>query len=345
MNSKRILITPLNWGLGHATRCIPVIRLLLQLKHKVFIASDGVALDLLRKEFPELTFFELPGYNITYSKTSAWLSTLLHTSKILKVIELEHQQTEIVVSQNSIEVIISDNRYGCWSKNTKSIFISHHLNLPMPKGLGWVQGAANAFLKKKIKKFNEIWIPDNDNREFSGTLSHTNLPVTFVGILSRFKKVATQQQKIYRLAVVLSGPEPQRTLLEKIVLPQVIALNVPTIFVRGLLNEKMGESEIINYLTSDELENVLNQSEIVIGRSGYSTVMDLAVLGKKAIFIPTPGQPEQEYLSEKLMQARIALSVQQKKFELTDTLELSLEYSGFGVSRSNNLLMNAIEDL
>jgi UDP:flavonoid glycosyltransferase YjiC (YdhE family) len=345
---KKVLVTPLNWGLGHATRCVPIVRLLLQRGHEVLIASDGDSLMLLKKEFPALAFFELPSYNIQYSRNiPAWLFTLWRTPKFLKSIRREHAVVEKLIHENLIELIVSDNRYGCRSKNVQSVFMSHQLNLIMPSGMKWMGGIINFFHSRLIKKFNAIWVPDAQNSVLSGELSRSNLRVEFVGVLSRFEK-SIEIQQVNKLVVVLSGPEPQRTLLEKNLLPQVIALNLPSIFVRGLLNEKMGESEIdqvkiVNYLKSDTLQNVMEQSEIIISRSGYSTIMDLAVLKKKAILIPTPGQPEQEYLASKYMNDRIAYSTDQEVLDLADALELSTEYLGFEHKASDELLLKAFD--
>jgi hypothetical protein len=344
--SKKILVAPLNWGLGHATRCVPIIRLLLHRGHTVYIASDGDSLTLLKKEFPTLTFFELPSYNIQYSRNiPAWLFTLWRTPKFLKSIKREHREIEKLILENPIDLIIADNRYGCWSGKIQSVFMSHQLNLIMPPGAKWMGGIINFFHRRLIKKFNTVWIPDGENSKLSGELTRSNLKAEFVGILSRFEK-SKDVQRVNRLTVVLSGPEPQRTLLEKNLLPQVIALNLPGVFVRGLLNEKMGESEIdevkiINYLTSKDLQKVIEQSEVIVSRSGYSTVMDLAVLGKKAILIPTPGQPEQEYLAQKFMNEQIAYATDQEVLDLADAMELSPEYSGFDVKASDELLGKA----
>lgn len=345
---KKVLVAPLNWGLGHATRCVPIIRLLLERGHTVFIGSDGDSLLLLKKEFPALTFFELPSYSIQYSRNiPAWLFTLWRTPRFLKSIKREHAAIKKLVTENSIELIIADNRYGCRSKKIQSVFMSHQLNLMMPSGMKWMGAIINFFHRLLIKKFNAIWVPDAENHVLSGELSKSNLNAEFVGVLSRFKKSEGVQQ-VNKLAIVLSGPEPQRTLLEKNLLPQVITLNLPTVFVRGLLNEKMGESEIdqvkiINYLTSDTLQKVLSQSDIIVARSGYSTIMDLAVLKKKAILVPTPGQPEQEYLANKFMKDKVAYATDQEVLDIADALELSSEYFGFAYPASEELLLKAFD--
>lgn len=348
--SKRILIAPLNWGLGHATRCIPIIRLLLHRGHTVMIASDGDSLELLKREFPNLSFFELPPYNIRYSKNiPAWLYTLWRTPKFLKSIKREQRAIEKLVREHQVDLIIADNRYGCRVKSVQSVFISHQLNLIMPSGTKWMGRIINFFHKRIIRKFDTVWVPDAESHSLSGNLSKSTLKAEFIGIQSRFNKSEETDLK-NKLVVVLSGPEPQRTLLEKNLLPQVILLNLPAVFVRGMLNEKMGASEIdqvkiFNYLQSDDLQKVIEQSEVVVSRSGYSTLMDLAVLHKKAILIPTPGQPEQEYLARKFKEERVAYCGDQELIDLEDALELSGEYSGFKNKVSQDLLIKAFEKL
>lgn len=345
---KRVLIAPLNWGLGHATRCIPVIHALQQRGHTVFIASDGDALTVLKREFPQLKSFELPSYNVRYSRNlPVWMKTALRIPYFMKAIQREQHRAEAIIQSNAIDVVIADNRYGCRSRKAHSIFISHQLNLPAPSGLRWMKGILNFLQNRLIKKFNSVWIPDGNDRLLSGSLSETNLPADFIGIQSRFVP-STDHPAVYRLAVVLSGPEPQRTLLEKNLLPQVIALNVPSVFVRGTLQEKMGEHEvdqvkIFNYLPSGKLEEIIKQSALIIARSGYSTIMDMAVLGKKAVFIPTPGQPEQEYLADKFSRENVAVALQQDDFDLPEAMELSGAYSGFNIADSHELLLQAFE--
>lgn len=348
--SKRVLIAPLNWGLGHATRCIPIIQALLQRGHTVLIASDGDALTVLQREFPSLTLFELPSYNVRYSRNlPVWLKTAFMIPALRKVIQHEQRVVERIVQAHNIDVLIADNRYGCWSQKIHSVFISHQLNLPAPSGFRWLKGVLNFSQNKLIKKFNTIWIPDSQDRLLSGSLSETKRKADFIGIQSRLNR-STQYQTVYPFVVVLSGPEPQRTLLEKNLLPQVIALNVPAVFVRGTVQEKMGEHEvdqvkIFNYVNSAALEKIINQSDLVVARSGYSTIMDIAALGKKAIFIPTPGQPEQEYLADKFMKAKIAFSVRQDEVDLIDALESSTGYSGFATQLSDTLLNEAIRKI
>ncbi|NBP69699.1 MAG: glycosyltransferase, partial [Cytophagia bacterium] len=170
--SKRILITPLDWGLGHATRCIPIIKELLHQNHQVMIASSGLALNLLKEEFPQLTFFQLPSYKATYAR---WLPLMLkvfwQSPFFFFVIRKEHAIVKQLVKDHRIDVVISDNRYGCYAKATKSIFITHQLTIQMPKGLVWLQSMINYVNHLLIKKFNACWVPDFPDQRLTGELT------------------------------------------------------------------------------------------------------------------------------------------------------------------------------
>jgi uncharacterized protein (TIGR00661 family) len=350
--SKKVLVAPLDWGLGHATRCIPVIQELLNRNCEVAIASSGSALELLRKEFPGLRFFRLRPYRVKYPEGRLLvLSLFLQTPRIQGVIAREHKQLEQITLEHRIDLIISDNRYGCWSDKVRSIFIGHQLNIQLPGVLKLVQPIVNFMHRRMIRKFSEVWIPDEEGEtNLTGKLSVTNLPVKHIGILSRLKKAATEIR--YDLAVILSGPEPQRTLLEGIIFDQIRHQeNLKIIVVRGVIegegNWKQVENfVIVNFLQSRKLEEIINQSKLIISRPGYSTIMDLARLGKKAIFIPTPGQTEQEYLAERLMAKRVAYSSAQKNFDLAKALAASAGFTGFSnIAPDNRLLLNAIDEV
>lgn len=330
---KRILITPLDWGLGHATRCIPIIRLLIEKGHDVAIATSGLAFPLLKQEFPHLSFFELPSYQARYSATlPLMLKVFLQSPHFKRVIRQEHRILEKLVTEQAIDVIISDNRYGCYSKKAKSIFITHQLTLLMPSRLRWLQGLVNYFNHRLIRKFDDCWVPDFRTNPITGALTQAvGLTTTFIGMLSRFRKSEVPVNKKYDLLVLLSGPEPQRSLLEKLVVQQVKEYTGNVLLVRGLPNthETVAGVESVNHLPSHELQVAIEASSLVLARSGYTTLMDLYFLEKKAIFIPTPGQTEQEYLAKQLSERGIAFSMEQNQFDLQKALAESKNYTGF----------------
>jgi uncharacterized protein (TIGR00661 family) len=326
---QRVLIAPLDWGLGHAARCIPIIQHLQKIGCEVIIAGEGASLKLLHKEFPLLTVLPLRGYRINYSvhKRFFALKILLQLPKIIGRIKAEHAWLNKVIATNNIDIIISDNRYGLFTKRIPCIFITHQLRIAAP----------SKFLEKRIQKvaynyinrFTECWVPDfNGSINVAGKLSHPlKFPLTptkFIGILSRFEKKEKPEKK-YDWMIVLSGPEPQRTLLEKKLLKIISQLNGIILFVRGLplSDEKIDVPDnciLKNHLATNEMQQAFEESEFIISRSGYTTVMEILSLQKKSILIPTPGQTEQEYLAKHLMKQHWCYA-----FEQDDDLLMHLQ--------------------
>jgi len=353
MRGKRVVVAPLDWGLGHATRCIPIIRELLKRECEVWVASSGSALSLLHKEFPALNYLKLVPYNATYPRYAPlMIAVFLQIPKFLFVIKKEHKQLENFINQYQIDLVISDNRFGCWSEKIPSIFITHQLTILMPTALRWIQSFINYFNHLFIKKFSTCWVPDsNDANNLTGLLSKKqSFPVKHIGILSRFTRGSSNNTIHYEVAVILSGPEPQRTVLEEIIKPQLVKLKGSTILIRGVVEQhptwiQDGSLQIVNFLPSNELEKVILQSKLIVARSGYSTVMDLAILGKRVIFIPTPGQTEQEYLAARLMESNSCFSMSQSNFELNEALQKSEGYTGFSnIEVSSGLLHKALDE-
>lgn len=352
MQNKSVLVAPLDWGLGHATRCIPIIQLLLKKGNTVHIASSGDALMLLRNEFPELTCFQLPSYRPLYSKHLPFMINIFwQIPKFLDVIAREKKEIQRLCKNNHYDLLISDNRYGCRSSKVKSIFIGHQINIIMPGSLKWFAPIINYFNHKWILRFDQCWIPDESNQSLTGRLTHPLLPRSKkIGILSRFTKKKEVKLK-YQLAVVLSGPEPQRTILEQKLLSQLAGFDIDVILVRGLVGEAEAlkvpaNVTVFNYQNSDQLCSIIEESEWVISRSGYTTVMDMMALSKRVIFIPTPGQTEQEFLAAELMKKKIAYSQSQDELDLKLALLEIKNYTGFVDSPSQpNLLEEAIEEV
>lgn len=328
---KRILICPLDWGLGHAARCIPIIKQYLEQNNtEVIIAADKRPLELLKKEFPQLQFVQLPGYNISYSEnTSMVFQMVLSAPKILWGIYKEHQALKKIIKDNKVDVVISDNRYGLWNKQVRSIFITHQIMIKSTQKLKFLEPLLYKINKKFIKQYSECWIPDYEgNNNLSGDLSHLyQLPTNakYIGTLSRFSAHPPTSRiefgREFGILVILSGPEPQRTVLEKKILAQLKEIEIKTIIVRGTpgIKEKLYVPDhitVYDHLESEEMRRAIVASKIILCRSGYSTIMDLAVLNKKAIFIPTPGQTEQEYLAEYHAEKGNAIYFKQNEFNL-----------------------------
>ncbi len=330
---KTILVAPLQWGLGHATRCIPIIQALLDHDFEVLLASDGPALLLLQKEFPELESIELPSYNIEYPKKGSHfkLKILLKLPQIKKAMDAEKSIVKQLVKAGKIHGIISDNRFCVRNKAVPSVFITHQLNVLT----GSTTIATSKMHQNIIKKFDACWVPDVQDSilNLSGKLGHLKreeFPITYIDVLSRMKK--KEVPKTTDILVLLSGPEPQRTILEEILKDSLKNIEKRVLMVRGKVEkeqkwEDFENIKTVNFMASEELENAINACEIVISRSGYTTIMDLTVLEKKAFFIPTPGQYEQEYLAKRLKDLGIVPSCKQEKFKPEKLNKVSL-YKG-----------------
>lgn len=337
---KKILVAPLNWGLGHATRCIPIIKELQRQGAKVILASDGAAFDLLKQEFPNLEIHTLPAYNIRYPFRSMIFSMAIQMPKILRGAITEHFWLKNFIKNNAVDAVISDNRYGFFSRKTCSIFMTHQVNILVPNR--FFQPFVNIVNHFFIKKFDVCWIPDFEKEpNLAGKLSHGNfhkkLKIKYLGTVSRFEK--KYFSKKYRAAIILSGPEPQRSILEKKMRHQLASLKQNDglfLLIRGTnaLDESsaiplISNLEIHDLLTRDVLNQKVIESEVVLCRSGYSSIMDLVALQKAAILIPTPGQTEQEYLAAELMRQNQFFSQSQDDFDLAEALTVYQRFNRF----------------
>lgn len=302
---SRVIVAPLDWGLGHATRCVPLIRFFLGEGIDVHLAGNGNSLELLKQEFPEMSFSVLPGYDVQYPKNPNHfgIKIALQSPKFISAIKKEHKAINQLISELNFDMILSDNRYGCYSHHAYSIFMGHQLSLQLPKPLNWV----NRLNKRLINKFDECWIPDNNNEmRLSGELSQnlTGVKTKYIGPLSRLNKKENNSMVKYKYLAILSGPEPQKSVLTDLIRLKFSSLKCKTAIVLGdPVKKSFSQTENIttfNHLGSNEMSKIICESENVICRSGYSSIMDMVALNKPAFIIPTPGQTEQEYLADYL---------------------------------------------
>lgn len=317
-HSSRVLVAPLNWGLGHATRCVPIIRELLSQKCEVVIAADGYPLRFLRQEFPHLEWVEFKGLQVEYSDGQSQVGAMLRQlPQFLRDILREHKELKKIVERYDIDVVVSDNRFGLWCKSVHSVYMTHQLMVKMPRGLQWMEWAVWRFHRWFIKHYDECWVPDIEGeRNLSGDLSH-KYPLLkntrFIGPLSRFSTIPVKLEDVrveaealdlkerYDVVAVLSGPEPHRTNLEREITDNsrqslLIVQGLPADDLR--LAEHKGRIDYIPHLPTGLLQWYMQEAEEIVCRSGYSSIMDLYTIGRKAHLIPTPGQTEQIYLAE-----------------------------------------------
>ena len=307
--SMKILVCPLNWGLGHSTRCVPIIRQLIANGHEPVIVADGFPLSFLKQEFPSLRFIEFPSYSIYYAAGKSQVGAMVfNMPNIIKGIVNEHIWLRNLLQNEQFYQIISDNRFGLWSKRIHSVYITHQVMIKMPVHLKFLEPLAYRIHSFFINRYDECWIPDRRENGLSGDLSH-KYPLSrnarFIGPLSRFQGMEkTDPNTDFNVVAVVSGVEPQRTIFEDKLILQFKNRPEKTLIIRGQpensTNErKIGNVTLVSHLPDSELAGFLLGADRIICRSGYSTIMDLDALKclRKAEFIPTPGQTEQEYLS------------------------------------------------
>lgn len=299
-----VLVAALDWGLGHAGRIVPLVRELQHQGAAVVLAGAGRSGYLLRRECPDLPYEECPPYAMNYAGKSMYTAMLRQLPKVITTIFGEHRWLRRLHQKYGFDAVISDSRFGCFHPNIYSVMVAHQLNLPLrPPILSMV---VNWFYRQLLNRFDEIWVPDFPDG-LSGRLSFPSpFPRTqYLGLLSRMNP--SQQPPEYELLVLLSGPEPQRTRLEEIVVKQLNdeLPNLPTLLVQGKTEATVRkqlpgtETTIVSYLAGMELQRAFSASRMILCRSGYSSLMDLARMAKPAILLPTPGQPEQEYLGQR----------------------------------------------
>ena len=335
-------ISPLNWGLGHSTRDIPIIRELLSHGHEVTIATSGNALALLKKEFPECNFIYFKDYPAPYSSTRFFLPKFVASTPILiKAMADEKKKLAQILSKDKYDLIISDNRLGVYSDKIPSYFITHQLRFSLPEYL-WPFELATLYGQGFFfhAKFDGVIVPDvsPNGSNLSGKLCRSNLDATskmiyYAGILTSTAKMDIDQDLDY--LIMVSGPEPQRTKLEEIVLKQVHKLSGEKVVLLGSpqKDEKKrldSNTTVHSYVSTEEKIELMNRAKFLISRSGYTTMMELAELEKrKGLFTPTPGQTEQEYLSKYYAKKGWFYSKSQYKLKLSMDVETASDYKGF----------------
>jgi len=329
MPSAKILLAPLDWGLGHASRCVPLVNELISQGCEVCLAGGGESMLLLKREFPQLRVLHLTGYGVFYHSTTGYFSWVMarQIPAIMRSIRSEHKWLKKLMEHEHFDLIISDNRYGLHTEKAHSVFITHQLAINT--GLGYLADKCVQKVNYKyINKFNECWVPDfKGENSLAGKLSHPPiLPANteYIGPISRFKRNRANPK--YDLLILLSGPEPRRTMWEEALLKELKVYKGKALLVRGLpgCNEKPlinDNIDIANFADGDELNVLVQQSEWVVCRSGYTSVMDLVQLQHKAILVPTPGQPEQEYLAQYLHQKGLFYAVTEGAFALGECLQ------------------------
>ncbi len=348
ITQKKILIAPLDWGMGHTTRCFPLVEALLQQGHEVLWAAEGHAATFIHNRFPQLQILPLQGYRIHYNKERGNFALAIANQipKILKAINYEYQWLQNMQSIYHFDAIISDNRYGLYHENVRCIIMTHQLQILTGKGL-WVDKILQKINYRFLSRFNKVWIVDNALPPYlSGKLGHPiKLPknAVYIGLLSQLKvpeHIANTNEN--NILILLSGPEPQRSILQEKLLQQAQTLNEYNFqLVAGnpsspTPNNLPKHIQFFTHFNSEEVAMAMQDAALVIGRSGYSTLMDLCQMQKKALLIPTPGQTEQEYLAQYLEQNNIAIHTSQEEILLKVQIPEAFAAKGFDMGTIPN---------
>lgn len=317
--SPTVLVAPLHWGLGHATRCIPIIDELLAQGADVVLGSDGAALALLQDHYPHLPAVELPTYGIRYPTRYMGYNMAVQLPRIQRTIQLERKKTATIVQEYGIDALISDNRYGVHHPECPSVFVTHQLHLRLSPP--FFQRMVNGLLHRRLRVFDACWVPDWETApQLSGNLGHPAIaqpPTTYVGPLSRLQHLP-EQSTCWDIVAVLSGPEPQRQYLEDALVEQLQTHPIRALVVSGrpadTTRRQLGPQLYQqDFMAQAELQQTLAESHLLVARSGYTTVLDCAAMGRSCVlWVPTPGQTEQEYLAERLVAQGIGMRQAQK---------------------------------
>ena len=336
--SRTVVVAVLNWGIGHASRCIPLIKELQKSGKEVVVFSDGIALEFLLLQFPGIKHFSVPSYNIRYRGKVLLLEMLFQLPSIAWAAFRERRILKSWLKQNSCERIFSDNRLGFVSKEIPSFYISHQLNIQV----GILSPLASFLHYVYYRRFTAVLVPDQSQGDgLSGILAHpfAKEPNTYsFGLWSRFAwRLHPPSEKKNYVLILLSGPEPARSAWERDLLLQMKELNEKSfVLVRGTTKEALKERPenvaVYDLIGADLLESLIVNSKGVICRSGYSTLMDLAVLQAKAFVVATPGQTEQLYLADYHSSRNHVRTASQKNFSLEEAVR-EIEEGIFGFEK------------
>jgi hypothetical protein len=348
----RIVFGICAWGLGHATRTLPIIRKAIKEGHNVSVVSSGRALSMLRQELGDgPDFFKLEDYQPpgTLNSSMMVLGSILRFPEYVRAIRCEHDFVKRFIWDRKVDVIFSDNRYGFYSRNVPSYFMGHQLRILNPLGNGILENGTEIYNKFFLYRYAGVLVPDFEEDGLTGRLAHDlsiidERRLNYVGPLSEFHyRPTTEDVDVF---VSISGPEPQRSSFERLVSKQLEDFSGKVVTTLGK-PEDNGDSRSNqkSYLSRNDREELLNRSRIVIARSGYSTLMDLYSIRKRGFLIPTPGQIEQEYLAKYHMSRRTYYCVSERDLDIPRQLGEALALSPPTLNYSSEKTVARVMDL
>jgi UDP:flavonoid glycosyltransferase YjiC (YdhE family) len=347
LSGKRILYGALNWGLGHASRSLPVIRKLQEYGAEVILSAQGRARKLWELEFKDAAFAEIPEYTIRFPEHS-YLSLSLFTQlpRLLRQIQREQEHVASAVRQMGIHYVISDNRFGFYSKQVPSVYITHQLQVKSAFG----SSLPSCWHRTVMNRFDAVWVPDvPGENNLSGELGHDSRVehVKYIGPQTRLKLIAANEH--IDTLTICSGPEPMRSQLEQNMLEQLrnhVGKHVMVLGKSESPQEKKQVGNVVVYAYADDqlLSQLLSNAQVIISRTGYSTLCDVAHFGKAFIGIPTPGQTEQEYLGRYLSTKGITI-IDATAGRLNQALQFQDSIAPLHLEVDGSLLESALYDL
>jgi UDP:flavonoid glycosyltransferase YjiC (YdhE family) len=341
VSKKKAFIAPLNWGLGHATRILPLIKYLQAKNYSIYIGAAGRSKEVLQKELHDCTFVEFPKYPIKYPHSRFFVTRfmLIIFPQMLIAMNREKRRLKKLHSLYNFDLIISDNRFSAALKSVKSILVSHQLRYKLPWPVQKMEWLPEYFNFTHFRKYDKIVVPDIERgNTFTGELSHQMrfIPTEklfYSGILTDLVHGNKTSSNTIDYFVIISGPEPQRTKFEKLIFNQLQKLDGRVVVTLGKPEKnykiRMGDAQIYTYLNREKISYFMGKADFIISRPGYTTVMEMIDLGKRGLFIPTPGQIEQEYLAKHFSEMNWCYSSSQYKLDLTEDIRIARTYSGF----------------
>jgi hypothetical protein len=354
-----ILICPLEWGLGHSGRMIPLARKLQERQNNIFIGTGKEHRSFFRNELSEITYIDFQGFKTDYSRyLPQYIALLLKMPLLFYSIIAEHFKLKKIIKTYKIDIVISDNRMGLWNRRIKCVYITHLPVIPLPEKLVFLEWIGILFHRYFIRKYSFCFIPDLPGvTNLTGRLTHNlKMPrnTRFIGILSRFgtsEPSAENKRDFVHNTIILSGPEPQRSILRQQLVSILNDAEPPTVILEGRPGKdnvpvRTGNIISYNHMASDKMQDIISGSEAVITRSGYTTIMELISLNCSALLIPTPGQTEQEYLAKYLSGKGWFTTVTQKSIREGITLSTGKTSWPSGmIYESRELLEKALDEL
>jgi uncharacterized protein (TIGR00661 family) len=328
----KILFGVFDWGLGHATRDIPIIEELLKRGDKVDIISTGRALKLLKSYLKnKCRYFDVRSVYSPFNDSNFLISFITSIPRMIISLKQARKETEKIIEKNKYDKVISDCRYDVYDRKENSILINHQLSFKSPI----LESIVARILAMMMNHFGTIAVPDYNSRKLSGELGKNKYysgKVCYIGILSRLKKRKLKQDIDYFIS--MSGPEPQRTILENKILGQISSFKGKIVIAGGNLeiNKKTSRKNLkfFSFLDKNQQEEMMNRAKFIITRSGYSTLLELAELEKKkALLIPFPKQTEQEYVADLYEKEKLFHHVHQDKLDLKKDIENCKNFKGF----------------